>query len=137
MKSGSFVDTNIFIYAAAGAGDHRQKWQIAHELLRENNLCVSGQILAEFYYNCTRKTALSAMEIDSWMEFLSKLFCVPVDNALVLEGIVLSRRYRISYWDAAVLAAAQLFGAKILYTEDLNHGQNYGSVQAINPFLGI
>jgi predicted nucleic acid-binding protein len=40
----------------------------------------------------------------------------------------------ISYWDAALVAAAEVIGAPILYTEDLNHGQKYGSVTVINPF---
>ncbi|WP_245475942.1 hypothetical protein [Mesorhizobium sp. M7A.F.Ca.US.006.01.1.1] len=34
----------------------------------------------------------------------------------------------------AIIAAAERLGVKTLYTEDLNHGQAYGSVVAINPF---
>ncbi|MER9304105.1 hypothetical protein NKJ06_29030 [Mesorhizobium sp. M0293] len=36
--------------------------------------------------------------------------------------------------DGAIIAAAERLGVKTLYTEDLNHGQAYGSVVAINPF---
>lgn len=43
--------------------------------------------------------------------------------------------YQISYWDAAILAAAEELGCTKLYTEDLNHGQTYESVQVINPFV--
>ncbi len=46
-----------------------------------------------------------------------------------------SIRHEISYWDGAIIAAAESLGASILYTEDLNHGQHYGSVRAVNPFL--
>ncbi len=46
----------------------------------------------------------------------------------------MSERYKISYWDGAILAAAEQLGAPILYTEDLNDGQTYGSVTVINPF---
>jgi predicted nucleic acid-binding protein len=52
-----------------------------------------------------------------------------------MHGIWLSERYRINYWDGAILAAAEALGAETLYTEDLGHGQIYGSVRAINPFL--
>ena len=44
-------------------------------------------------------------------------------------------RYELSYWDGAIISAAESLGASILYTEDLNHGQHYGSVRAVNPFL--
>lgn len=46
----------------------------------------------------------------------------------------MSERFQLSYWDGAIVAAAQELGAETLYTEDLNHGQVYGSVRAINPF---
>ena len=43
-------------------------------------------------------------------------------------------RYQISFWDALILAAAESGGAGVVYTEDLNHGQRYGSVLVQNPF---
>ena len=52
-----------------------------------------------------------------------------------MRSIETARRYQISYWDAAIIVAAGELGAAILYTEDLNHGQAYGTVTAINPFL--
>ncbi len=42
--------------------------------------------------------------------------------------------YRISYWDGAILAVAQALGARILFTEDLDDGQDYGGIRAVNPF---
>ncbi len=45
-----------------------------------------------------------------------------------------SERYRLSYWDGEIVAAAELMGAKTLYTEDLNDGQRYGGVCVCNPF---
>ena len=44
------------------------------------------------------------------------------------------QRSKLDYWDAAIIAAAQRLGARILYTEDLNHDQLYGSVRVMNPF---
>jgi len=54
---------------------------------------------------------------------------------LVFRALDLTRRYEIRYYDAAILAAAQELGCQTLYTEDLSHGQTYGTVQVINPFL--
>lgn len=45
-----------------------------------------------------------------------------------------SERYRLSYWDGAIVAAADLLGAGVLYIEDLKDGQQYGTVRVCNPF---
>jgi predicted nucleic acid-binding protein len=97
----------------------------------------SVQILQEFYYNVTRKIArpLSPAHALAWIERLEKLPLVETDRSLVKAGILLSQRFRISHWDGAVLAAAQRLGAAVMYSEDLNNGQSYGTVRVINPFL--
>jgi predicted nucleic acid-binding protein len=97
---------------------------------------ISAQSLAEFYNVVSRQVLqpLSLAEIDAWIERLSKFPFTVVDANLVRAGIFLSRRYGIRYYDAALLAAAERLGAPIFYSEDLNHGQYYGSVRAINPF---
>ena len=57
-----------------------------------------------------------------------------IDAGLVKRGAAISARYQISYWDGAILAAAEALGAPVLYSEDLSHGQTYGSVKVVNPF---
>jgi predicted nucleic acid-binding protein len=109
----------------------------AIELIEEENFGTSAQIIQEFYVNATRKaefgmTADMALE---WIEGLEDLPCWPTDLTVVKNAVALSERHRISYWDSAVLSAAEALGAAILYTEDLSHGQLYGPVKVINPFL--
>ena len=53
----------------------------------------------------------------------------------IVSAVELSLRYGISYWDGAIVAAAEILEVSTIYTEDLNHGQRYGRVLAINPFL--
>jgi predicted nucleic acid-binding protein len=54
---------------------------------------------------------------------------------LARKAFDLSNRFQTSYWDAAILAAAQELGCHTLYSEDFNHGQDYDGVRVINPFL--
>ncbi len=49
----------------------------------------------------------------------------------------LAHRFRISNWDAAILAAAAQMGCHIVYSEDLSHGQDYDGVLVKNPFREI
>jgi len=97
----------------------------------------SVQVLQEFYHNVTRKIArpLSPARALAWIERLERLPLVETDRSLVRAGIVVSERFRLTYWDGAMLAAAERLRAPVMFTEDLNHGQFYGPVRVINPFL--
>jgi len=136
MRIDCFLDTNILIYAAsANVTDLRKKTK-AIDLL-ERNFGTSTQVVQEFYVASTRKPdwPLAPIEALSWIERLEKQPCVLTDVVLIKTAIALSQRYRIDYWDGAILAAAERLGAEIVYTEDLNHGQSYGAVRVVNPFV--
>ena len=136
-----FLDTNVFLYAAMHdlplADEYKRPEAV--RLVQEEDYCISTQVLAEFYYNALKKgkKKLTHDEAIGWMEQMTYQPCLPVDANLVSAGTALADRYQISYWDGAILAAAHDLGADTLYTEDLNHGQKYGNVTAINPFIEI
>ena len=137
MKVGYFLDTNILLYAAAGRADFPSKFRRASALLIEGDFGISTQVLQELFVNLTTKSTMgpmSAAEAMQWVERLDTQPCATVDRALIEVAIGISQRYRIDYWDGAILAAAERLGAEIVYTEDLNHGQSYGQVRVINPF---
>jgi predicted nucleic acid-binding protein len=136
MTVEAVLDTNILVYAASTASAEAAKAKVAEALLGKGDVGISGQVLQEFFVTVTRKgtTPLTADEALDWIETFEDLPCAPVDARLVRHGIDIARRYRISYWDGAILAAAERLGAPILYTEDLNHDQTYGSVRVVNPF---
>ncbi len=133
------MDTNVLIYAAMGRRSEPGKFAIARDLIATARLGLSGQVVAEFVANVrnARKMLqpLSFDETLAWVERLEAFPFVDVDRTLVRAAVVMAERYRVSYWDAAILAAAERLAAPILYSEDLNHGQSYGSVRVINPFL--
>ena len=130
-----FLDTNILIYAASGRIDEPAKWQVSQGLLTAA-FGTSGQVLAEFYDNAVRKGSvpLAPDVARRWVQLVAKRPFVPVDENLVLSGIELSQRYQISYWDGAIIAAAERLGATTVYSEDLSHGQVYGRIQVVDPF---
>jgi predicted nucleic acid-binding protein len=136
MPIDCFLDTNILIYAATGRRDEPRKATVARQIVATKLFGVSAQTLAEFYNVATRQVLdpLSLAEIDAWIERLASFPFTVVDANIVRGGIFLSRRYAIRYFDAALLAAAQRLEAPVFYSEDLNHGQLYGSVRVVNPF---
>ena len=136
MRSACFLDTNVLIYAAMGKQDDPRKFEVAAQIVRTELFGVSGQVLAEFYVNVLTKPAipLSLSEAERWIDLLCNYPVAAVDDVLVRHGIAYAQKFHISYWDAAIVAAAERLEAPILYTEDLNHGQFYGSVRVMNPF---
>jgi len=137
----SFFDTNVLIYAARPELEPRDEYKrpIAIDLLESENFVISAQVLAEFYHNTVKKgdSRLSHDEALEWIETLAARPCSAIDTNMVTAGAAYADRYRISYWDGAMLAAANAMGAETFYTEDLNDGQKYGSVTAINPFRNL
>lgn len=136
MNVECFLDTNILVYAAAGRGTEEGKRKCALGLIETQHFGLSAQVLQEFYVTVVRKIQipLPVEQALEWIEQLEIFPCLAVDANLVKLAVEVSERFQISYWDSAIIAAADALGAATLYTEDLNHEQMYGSVQAVNPF---
>jgi predicted nucleic acid-binding protein len=137
MSAEAFLDTNVLIYAVSSDPAESEKKGKAIDLIENSDFGLSAQVLQEFYVTVTRKIALP-LPPDDAVALLEEFRCFPLvwtDYPLIVAGIETALRFGISYWDGAVIAAAERLGASTLYTEDLNHGQHYGSVQAVNPFL--
>jgi predicted nucleic acid-binding protein len=109
------------------------------EGIRSGKAVVSSQVLSEFWITVTRKIQVP-MEVTAAESELDRFACmkiVPIDYGTVRAAIHFQHRYRISYWDALVVAAAHMGRCNVLYSEDLNGGQRYGEVVARNPFANL
>jgi predicted nucleic acid-binding protein len=139
MNDAVFLDSNIWIYAAMGKYAEPRKYDIAREIVATRSIVLSAQVMGEFYKNVRNprdmRKPLSFEEAMEWIDSFQELPLVETDRALVQDAILLTERYKIKYWDGAVLAAANRHGVTTLFSEDLNHGQLYGLVRVENPFL--
>lgn len=137
MSVDIFIDTNVIVYAVDTTRGAAHKRQIARKILREGAFGISTQVLQEFYVTATKKLKrpLSLSTAARWVEQLCKAELVTLDASLIKLGIAYATRYQISYWDGAILAAAEALGAPTVYSEDLSHGQSYGHVKIVNPFV--
>jgi predicted nucleic acid-binding protein len=133
-----FVDTNILVYAHDdSAGDKRDQARVVVEQLWESrDGCLSVQVLQEFFVIVTRKIAkpLSAETAKEIVADLSHWHVhVPAADD-VLGAIGLHQRAGISFWDAMIVSSAAEIGCDVVYSEDLNAGQDYSGVRVENPF---
>jgi predicted nucleic acid-binding protein len=136
MTAEVFFDTNVLVYAALGTGKDEYKRKRALELIESEDFGTSAQVLQEFFVTVVKKASrpLSAVQALEWIEQWTAFPCQAIDHQLVRVAIEKSERHGISYWDAAILAAAEALGAHTVYCEDLNDGQQYGRVRVVNPF---
>ena len=135
----AFVDTNILVYAYdRGAGvKHERALKLVEALWQDGSGAISTQVLQEFYVNVRRKAQqpISPQEARSLIGDYLTWEPIVNDGDAVLEAIDAEGRYKLSFWDALVVVAAQKSGASIIYSEDFNHGQQFGSVRVENPFV--
>lgn len=132
----AFVDTNVLLYAASTNPAEAVKRDAAREVLSSNPVCFSVQVAQEFFVNATRKLTppLSRADALSFLRGLSPTTVVTLDFDLFEEATRIQERFEISYWDAAVVAAAKQLDCEVLYSEDLADGQIYEGVRVVNPF---
>lgn len=137
MRAERFLDTNILLYGYDL--DAPAKRVVAQSLIEQawiqpGRTAISVQVLQEFYVNFVRRGHRPEEALALVGDF--SLFPV-IDNSLAVFrlGITLQTRWHLSLWGAMIVAAAQTSGARELLTEDLNHGQDYGGIRVINPFL--
>jgi predicted nucleic acid-binding protein len=137
MNELRFVDTNILLYSISSAPAEKFKRAIAIELLDAEDIALSVQVLQEFYVQATRATRPDALDHDvaaglvrTWLRFKVQEITLPVMNG----ALEIRAMHGLSYWDAAIVAAARALGCHELLSEDMGHGREFENVLVKNPF---
>ncbi|MEX2445152.1 MAG: PIN domain-containing protein [Alkalispirochaeta sp.] len=140
MNGSVFFDTNVLVYANDAATPEKQHVArtLLKDVLRAENGVISVQVLSEFWVTVTRKiqTPLSLPVARRQAELFHLMTVVDLDSALFYDALRIQELYQISYWDAQIIAAAETAGCAVLYSEDLDAGQEYAHVTVVNPFVG-
>lgn len=139
MNGRFFLDTNIFVYSFDPSAP--QKSARASELIRQavrsRNGIVSYQVVQEFFNVAFRRFArpMTAAEAEQYLATTFRpLMAINSSAALYVEAFRLTSRYNLSWYDSLVVAAAIEGAAQLLYSEDLQHGQEFGNLSIENPF---
>jgi predicted nucleic acid-binding protein len=142
MNEGSrfFIDTNIFVYSFDQTAP--SKSAVASQLIRKalttQKGVISFQVVQEFLNVALRRFARPMSPADAEQYFtvtLRPLLAVHSSPALYLEALRLQSRHKLSWYDSLIVAAAQQTQCEVLLSEDLQHGQKFGSLRIENPFL--
>jgi len=138
MSDRCFVDSNVLVYAhdRSTGVKHERAQNLLGQLWQDGSGVLSTQVLQEVCVNLRRKALkpLSIEEVRAIVQDYLAWEVVTNSQESILQALDTERRFRISFWDALVVQAAEGSGCEILYSEDLNHGQVFDSVRVVNPF---
>lgn len=131
-----FLDTNVFLYAFLNQ-DVAKKTTAARIIataIRVGNGYVSLQIAKEFCNVMTKKSPKPIAEVLVALNLISRFNYTEDSFGMVCRALSIKEQYGIQFYDALVVAAAEASGCEEIFTEDLNDGQIYCGMKAVNPF---
>lgn len=135
MKEKVFVDTNIIFYAHDQKSPKKQviASNLIQKLWQSKELpLISVQVLQELFVNLTKhiKTSEAETVIDLYRHW------EVIENSVSIFNFAIRilKTDKISFWDSLIVSAAHYGKAKVIYSEDLNHGQVIQGVKILNPF---
>jgi len=140
MSDRFFLDTNIFVYSfdQSAPVKARKAIQLIREALTTQKGVISYQVVQEFF-NVALKRFSRPMQATDAEQYLRTVFhpllSVHSSQALYAEALHLHAERGVSWYDSLIVSAALQARCDLLYTEDLQHGQHFGSLQVTNPFL--
>lgn len=133
-----FFDTSVIVYFSTDID--RTKQTVASSLienaLERGNAGISAQVLQECINVLGGKYAVPATTLDRYVaNVLRPLYRIDTTAELIDSAIEIKRRWKYSFYDSLIIAGARACGAKMLYSEDLQHGQRLDDMVIINPFV--
>ena len=139
MSARFFLDTNVFVYAFDTRAPRKAK--IAASLIRRavdsGEGIVSYQVVQEFFNVALRRFSepMTSAEAEQYLITVFRpLLAVHSSPAIYLDGLRISAKYRLGWYDSLIVAAALEARCDVLYTEDLQDGREIESVTIENPF---
>jgi predicted nucleic acid-binding protein len=121
-----FVDTNVLLYAISTLPSEAEKATIARGVLAGRDITLSVQVLQEFYVQATRTGRADPLTHDEAVAFIRtwrRFQTQDVTLAVLDDALAVKARYRLSYWDSAIIAAARASGCPEILSEDMTHAR--------------
>ena len=131
-----FIDSNIVIYANdRNAGEKQTRAiEVVQRCMRAKNGVLSIQVLQEYANIALTKLTQDSAVVLRQLKLLDAFKIITPSPAMVRRGVEIRNAYRVSFWDAGIVAAAEIAECDYILSEDLNTGKYYAGVKIINPF---
>lgn len=141
MSDGDFIDSNVFVYLVdpKDPAKRRTAEDLISASIERGSASISFQVVQETLNVMTRKLQ-TVLTIDDARRFLAEvlmpLWRIMPTHSLYERALDVQARYRYSYYDSLIIAAALTAGYARLYSENLQDGQRIEGLTIVNPFAG-
>jgi predicted nucleic acid-binding protein len=137
MTADAFLDTNVLVNAFDRSTPAKR--DRARELIYGGAAwAVSWQVVQEFCAAALHrfKTPMLAKDLRDYLDLVLMPHCRVMPTAsLYQQALTIHKQTQYRFYDSLIVASALLAGAKVLYSEDLQHGRAIGGLRVENPFL--
>lgn len=135
MTETVFVDTNVLIYARAAEEPIKQQRALLWmQELWSGRGRLSFQVLQEYFAKLAQKKPELREQARADIRDLLAWRPVMIDALLLESAWRIQDQYRLSFWDALIVAAAKAARCRWLLTEDLQADQELDGIVVVNPF---
>jgi predicted nucleic acid-binding protein len=129
--SEAFFDTNVLVHLAEG---NQERSDRSEDVLAGGGV-ISVQVLNEFVSVARRKMRLGWPATREFLDtFRATLDVVPLTVETHERGLAVAERYGFNVYDGMIVAAAQLAGCTVLYSEDMHDGLVIDRLTIRNPY---
>lgn len=128
-----FFDTNVLLYLLSGDNIRADR----AETIISTGGVISVQVLNEFASVASRKLGMPYPEIRETLQTI-RVLCIiqPLTIETHELGLDIVERYDFSLYDSMIVSAALQSECTVLYSEDMQHGQEIkAQIVITNPFL--
>ena len=132
----TFIDTNVIVYSVdrKDPAKQRRAREIVANAIRRQGHVISAQVLNEFSNIALLKLKMTVPEVRKFVSVFRLIKTISLDSAWTDRALSIKEQYGIQFFDSLLLAAAESAGCDEILTEDLNDGQVYCGIKAVNPF---
>jgi len=131
-----FIDTNIWLYSFLESEETVKKKDIADQLIIQNQIVLSTQVINEVCVNLIKKTSFNEQQIQELVkDFYRRCIIIQISYKILIQSSQLRQTYCFSYWDSLIVACALDAEVKYLYSEDMQNGLIiFDHLKIIDPF---
>ncbi len=131
-----FIDTNIWLYSFLESEETVKKKDIADQLIIQNQIVLSTQVINEVCVNLIKKTSFNEQQIQELVkDFYRRCIIIQISYKILIQSSQLRQTYCFSYWDSLIVACALDAEVKYLYSEDMQNGLIiFDHLKLIDPF---
>ena len=132
----TFIDSNILVYSIDDNSPEKQRKAraIVARAIGGHGFMVSAQVINEFTNVALAKMRLTLSEVEKFVAVFKRIKSVPVECGWTARALAIKAQYGTQFYDSLLLAAAEANGCDEFWSEDLNDGQLYCGIKAVNPF---